>query len=620
MPLMGSLYVGASGLQNSQNALNTTAHNLSNKDTEGYVRQQVQLGSRSYVTLAVTPKAVSNKQVGLGVEYSRVKHIRDYFLDKTYRKESGRSMFYEVSTAVLENVESQLGELNGEAFQTTIEDFWKSIQELAKDPASSVTQGLLVRKAAELVERASAVYEGLSAYQDNLNLQIKQQVEKINKYGEQILELNDRIRAVESGGIERANDLRDARDQILDELAGMANISFGEDINGSVFIQIEGVDFVKGESCYEIAMDEDPATGFYTPFWPFNASFTVQEDGSRRYNIDGAEVFNLNREISSDLNTDIGGMKAMLLARGDHRGNYTDIDVFSCNQYKLDMLDLENEAEYADQAQENGIKYYNDAISQSVLMNVQAEFDQMIHSIVTKINGILAEAAGAQTGTITYTDEKGQQVTQQNAQFAAVDSDGYMRGRDGSPIQLFEKVTTDGYRRVSGTVTYTDADGMPQTKTGEFWLYEKETGPGTEALYTISNLRISQELMQEPSMLGFRRKDNSEDNRTAEALKAAFTEEEYTLNPNVKKKASFVGYYTDLVSQVGNSGKVFRSIYSNQEKTVEAVESARQQVIGVSSDEELSNMIKFQNAYNASSRYINVISELLEHIISTLGR
>ena len=52
---------------------------------------------------------------------------------------------------------------------------------------------------------------------------------------------------------------------------------------------------------------------------------------------------------------------------------------------------------------------------------------------------------------------------------------------------------------------------------------------------------------------------------------------------------------------------------------MESVDNARQQVVGVSSDEELSNMIRFQNAYNASSRYINVISEMLEHIISTLG-
>ena len=64
---------------------------------------------------------------------------------------------------------------------------------------------------------------------------------------------------------------------------------------------------------------------------------------------------------------------------------------------------------------------------------------------------------------------------------------------------------------------------------------------------------------------------------------------------------------------------VYQGILSNQQSTVEAAEYARQEVVGVSSDEELSNMIKFQNAYNASSRYINVVDEMLEHIINTLG-
>ena len=100
-------------------------------------------------------------------------------------------MFYEVSTEVMEEVESQLGELNGEAFQTTMTDFWTAIQELSKDPSSSVTQGLIVQRASEFVQRAGAVYDGLSSYQDNLNTQIKQNVDKINKYGNQLLTLND---------------------------------------------------------------------------------------------------------------------------------------------------------------------------------------------------------------------------------------------------------------------------------------------------------------------------------------------------------------------------------------------------------------------------------------------
>ena len=120
-------------------------------------------------------------------------------------------------------------------------------------------------------------------------------------------------------------------------------------------------------------------------------------------------------------------------------------------------------------------------------------------------------------------------------------------------------------------------------------------------------------------MLGFMLADGKADYDTAAALKAVFTEESYCLNPNVQKKTTFVDYYTDLVSQVANTGAVFQSIYENQEATVEATYSAREQIVGVSSDEELSSMIKFQNAYNASSRYINVISEMLEHIINTLA-
>ncbi len=80
-----------------------------------------------------------------------------------------------------------------------------------------------------------------------------------------------------------------------------------------------------------------------------------------------------------------------------------------------------------------------------------------------------------------------------------------------------------------------------------------------------------------------------------------------------------IDFYSNLVSQIGSSGSVFKSVYINQETTVNSTEFARQQVVGVSDDEELNNMIKFQNAYNANSRFINAINEMIEHIINTLG-
>lgn len=551
MPLMGSLYIGASGLQSGQNALNTTAHNLTNIDTTGFTRQQTLLSSKRYITISKNPAAVSDQQYGIGVNLSAVRQVRDYFLDQTYRKESGRSTFYEASTDVLGEVENVLGELNGEDFQTSLTNLWTAIQELSKDPSSSVTQGLLVQRSAEFINRANAVYQDLTNYQDNLNKQIKEKVTTINQYGKQIQALNDQIRKIECGGIEHANDLRDTRNQILDELGKLCKMTYSEDSTGNVSVRIENSDFVRGDLLYEIGLDASDATGFYTPFWIKDAEYTVLADGTKKYNIEGAEVFNLDQTVSSSLDTDIGGLKALLLARGDHRSNYTDIN----NNY--------------------------DSISQSIVMNVQAEFDQMIHSVTTRINGILAEVYDP--------------------------SRGYMCDKDGSPLQLFQKVTTDGYEKV------TDAGGNVT------WKYAEEDPTRTDTLYTLGNLQVNANLLREPTMLSFKKADGSADYDTTDKLKAAFTDESYTLNPNVLKKTTFVDYYKDLVSQVANTGSAFRNIYENQQTTVEATYNAREQIVGVSSEEELSNMIRFQNAYNASSRYINVINELLEHIISTLA-
>ncbi len=204
MSLMGSLYIGASGLQTSQNALNTTAHNMSNIDTTGYVRQQVQQGTRIYKTLSTSGAAIAYTQTGLGVNYTLVKQIRDQFLDKTYRRESGRSAFYDTWTSSVEEIENLFQELEGEAFGESIENLWASIQELSKHPENSVNQGAFVQRCGEFLSRAKSVYTGLCEYQDNMNFKIGRQVDTINAYAERICELNKEIVKIESGKVERA--------------------------------------------------------------------------------------------------------------------------------------------------------------------------------------------------------------------------------------------------------------------------------------------------------------------------------------------------------------------------------------------------------------------------------
>ena len=551
MSLMGSLWLGVSGLQTSNNALNTTAHNMSNMDTVGYTRQQVSQGTRSYVTLEKSNKT-NWKQVGLGVNYSLTRQERDYFLDKNYRRESGRSAFYDVSTSAMEEIEYILGEsesggsIEGHEFSESLSNFWVAVQELSKDPTSSVNQNLFVTRAYEFVTRASAVYTSLCQYQDNLNESIAKDVKNLNSYAQEIEALNEKIVGIEAGDVEHANDLRDRRNYLLDQLAKMGNISYSEDITGYVDVKFEGIDLVKGSMVNTMELYTDPKTGFFTPYWKLLANFDYDVNGKpivTEKGIEGARVFDMTMRVSSDLNTDIGSLKGMLLARGDHKATYSE------------LKDINTDGEY-----EEG--WYDREVSQSIVMNIEAEFDQLINAVVTKINDILAEEA----------DRSG-----------SADVSDYLRDANGDPYQLFVKKIE-----------------------GDDW--------------TVSNIMINQDLRQNPALLKFRLDEHSEDNPAMEKMKAAFEEKIYTLNPNVQTPVCFRDYYKNLVAQVANSGSVFRGIQETQTQATDALFNAREMVVGVSSDEELTNMIRFQNAYNASSRYINVISEMLEHILTTLGR
>lgn len=545
MSLFGSLYVGVSGLQMGQNALNTTGHNMSNIDTTGYTRQQVQQGTRFYNTLSTSKTSISWTQVGFGVSYTQVKQVRDDFLDKAYRRESGRSAFYEVSANAFDEVYSLFQELDGEAFAGAIDNLWRSVQDLARDPGNAVNQGVFMQRCTEFLSRGQAVYKGLCEYQDDLNLKIKKQVDTMNAYGKRIAELNEEILKIEAGGVEKANDLRDERNLLIDELSAMGNIDCRTDVHGNILIRLEGKDFVQSDRANEIGLYADPDTGFYTPYWnqlakkDANGEILTDANGDP-IGLNGAKLFNMNQTISTDMNTDIGALKSMLYARGDRRATYKDLDAAT----------------------------YDKEISQSIMMNVQAEFDQLMNAVATAINQVLkdaAEAASAEDPNSTY-------------------------------------------------MRYTDGEYK-----GEVFQIFRSKVSGSDTL-SVEEMMIDNELKQAPSLLSFKKDDDVVDQDTADALKAIFTKDTLTLNPNVKTKTNFINYYDALISQAANSGSVAHDICANQEVTVDNIQAAREQVLGVSSDEEMSNMVMFQNAYNAASRYINVVSELMEHVISTLGR
>ncbi len=690
MSLFSGLYTGSSGLVVNQNSLNTTAHNLANIGTAGYTRQQVTQGNRHYDT--VGQSYVSAQQVGLGVAYSEVRAVRDIFLDQRYRLESGRSNYYSTSYNAIKEVETMFGEMEGVEFQTSLVELTRSVQELQKDPTNAANQGLLVSKAYSFIERAQAVYQGLAGYQDNLNAQIKDMVEKINDIGDKIHELNQAVIKIESSGIENANDIRDQRDKLLDELAGYGKISYKEDLHGAVTVQFEGADFISGDFVFHMGL----LTGS-----EFNKKYEeeIKKGDMPEYDISfnvpvwthlkDRPVISSREEISSDLDTDIGALKALVHARGNARGNYTDLGLSKktgisamaasgtqatdYNLYEFEFgdtgvvvretgsyvpsaletipfnnirtadgstLDSLKEGEYSfdvngltftftlekDTTKEDLIasslflkaKKQDDgtfAVSglnpvtdksgvspdaqaiyrnteRSTLMNVMAEFDNLVHGIVTGMNDILGG---------------GIQLNYDKSDWEWVNG-----------VNLFKQITrTDDYEELGNYEPHQNVRVDP-------------LGDGTDG-WSIMNVMVDPAVMRQPTLLcnGFILKgegvppdvDGTSANQdAADALADLFLQDNAgKLNPNTRGNLTFMEYYTALTGEYAIKGSIYKDITFNEETAVSTIDAQRQQVVGVSDNEELTNMIRFQNAYNANSRYINTISAMLDNLFGMMS-
>jgi len=177
--------------------------------------------------------------------------------------------------------------------------------------------------------------------------------------------------------------------------------------------------------------------------------------------------------------------------------------------------------------------------------------------------------------------------------------------------ELFSRTGIERYTKY----TYTDASGEEQV----CYVYNEEDESKGNTMYSVENLSVNAAVLTDVGTLPFYTANGSVNIPLGEALYAAFSEKGLALNPNATAKSNFQDYYSKLVTDVGNLGYIYKSFADSQASTVSGLDDDRQMVIGVSSDEELSNMIKYQNAYNACSRYINVVSEMLEHIITSLG-
>lgn len=632
MGLMTSFGVGVSGLSAAQNALNTTAHNLTNTDTKGYVRQQVVMVDNTYKRQQTLAKM---DQTGLGTMIEKIRQVRDRFLDASYRREFGRKEFYRSQAETIAELEDLYGELEGTTFQSTMNDLWSSIQELRKEPESVVARTALVETAVTFMERAESIVRQLKKFRQDLNVKIKNTIDRANEIGHQIFELNGKIRRFEADG-QSANDFRDERNKLIDELGSFARISYKELSDGSVNLNLEGTQFVTEFGVNEMAARESKdGLQIYTPTWPYD----TDETGKER------EVFDLSNIAKAENDTDIGYLKGLLLARGKRQGRYTDIP----KEPKLSDYDNdENNETYikAMEAYQQARDVYERTIATSVMLNTEAQFDQLIHGVTTLMNDVLAPnltATFEEGGEPVWRDSEGRILSEEEkpALDVADFEEHWVKERDAlgretgrflftvldkkkAPVSMdSSKTPGNALFERKGVKRYTEVKSGDET----VYIYNREEfNPEDEetkySLYSMGELMVNQDIRNNVSLIPLSYNTDTGDfsHVIAEKLGALWNKPFSTLNPKTLTKNTFMDYYAAFTSEVANTGQTLRAITKSQEVTTRSVDNQRQQVIGTNSDEELTHMIKFQQHFNAASRYITVIDEMLEHVVSALGR
>ncbi|MCR5584315.1 MAG: flagellar hook-associated protein FlgK, partial [Lachnospiraceae bacterium] len=375
MGLMSAMYTGVSGLTANQRGLTVAGHNLANVETEGYVRQQMETTDSFYRNIGSSNTGLM--QTGHGTDVSTIKQVRDRFLDKTYREELGRQNFYRLQYESTNEVEDIFGETEGVAFQDSMEEVWVALQEMCKEPDSIVTRASFIQTAVSFVQRAEEIYKQIGDYQVSLNTQVQTYVDRINEIAKEIFDLNHQIQKIEASGFENANDLRDQRNALLDELSGIVKINYKEDAMGIVTVYVEDYAMVTEDLVYPLAtkpINDD--TSMIKPYW---------------VNYDSVDLFNFDRVPSTSADTDIGALKGLMIARGQKVGRYTDVPVKPTEEEFTDETGWFDQTYYqaAVREYEKDVEEYVINVESSVCVSVQAQFDKLIHGIVTTINDLL---------------------------------------------------------------------------------------------------------------------------------------------------------------------------------------------------------------------------------------
>lgn len=268
------LNIGVRGMTSQQRALEVTGHNIANANTKGFTRQEA-------VMATTIPIKTNQGFIGTGVEISTIRRIRDDYLDLQVRTENKAMGYWDFKSDILNKVEVVFNEPSDAGLRSTLDKFWSAWEDLSRKPESSAIRTTVIETGRAVVETFTHMERQLTDLRGDIDESINVYTDELNAIARQIKDLNYTIVKAEGEG-HKANDLRDQRDLLLDEMSQIVDIDVVESSNGAVAVTIGGRAIVNGNVVNELITKKDLANDGYSQVtWFDGAEIKLREAGGK---------------------------------------------------------------------------------------------------------------------------------------------------------------------------------------------------------------------------------------------------------------------------------------------------------------------------------------------------
>lgn len=604
------LSIAASGLRAANAALNTTGNNITNVNTEGYSRQQVSQEASYALRVFATYGCA-----GAGVETIAIERVRDSFYDMRFRNNNSTLMEYDIKNYYCDTIQQYFYD-DGSGFNAIFNSFSSTLKTVSTNGSATEAKAQFISTAHKMAEYFNNMAGNLRELQKDVNSEIKLRIDRINSLSAEIATLNKQINVIEITGT-KANELRDKRDLMLDELSEIVDVEIEEfpltdannperETGGTRFlVYIAGRQpLVDGSDYHTLEcrsrkdnekINQTDVDGLYDIYWDNGNDFSLNNAamGGALKGLIAMRDGNNNQAFSgvvSNVYQGVDGTEVMVKVTKDYLR-----DMNKCSLSDTGGSIIIGNTEYFYKTWE----YDEETSTYKFIMN-----DEKCDTVVT------ADKAGREAEIGKDVNYQGipyylSQMNEFVRTFAAKVNEIFMSGYDknGDAGVIFFTA-----RKPVANGSYTDSQYSIEDFTEDHDKYYE---------MTAFNVEINTELLANADLLGTRSSANvgvEERGRVTELIAALADKTKFSF-----RNATAGEFLDTILSDVGLNAGNAKTFYETYYGIAITIENQRASISSVDEDEEAMNMIKYENAYTLASKMIQTLTEIYDRLILETG-